>query len=510
MRSSTRAGVRKKIMVHEIIRAEHIQKMFDRNQVLLDAWLYVLEGQTVGIVGLDHSGKTTFMRILAGQLGFDGGDIYFEGAKISPSRRDILSGKVAYLGNENSLVDELSIADNLFVLKKNHIRDFIVHKKKIRENSEKLLKMVHVDARPGSPCGILEDNEKQRLEIAKVLAGGARLVILDCTGHTYNDQDIRELKELIRKSYEKGVSFLFIHSNLEYVMQLSDEIVVLKDGRSVRRLPKTMFDKQMIYKWMVGYEIKENSLYDRKKLPGAGEILRLTKVTSVRLKNISLEVKEGEIVGILSLSSRWNQEFIDILMGEAQIESGAIYRNGQAVNRQFLQDRGTVHNRTCFMHKANIKEELFENLSVSQNYVFLAQQKAAKTPLGILSRKIEMHLENEKMEDLGFSPDILKKQIEQLSNKELFELYIGEIKLFHPELLVLMNPTESSDVLLKEQIIGEIVKMAEDRIGILMISANFKEMSGICDRIIIVRKGTVNGIVERGDFSAVNMNLYLE
>ena len=162
------------------------------------------------------------------------------------------------------------------------------------------------------------------------------------------------------------------------------------------------------------------------------------------------------------------------------------------------------------MHKANIKEELFENLSVSQNYVFLAQQKAAKTPLGILSRKIEMHLENEKMEDLGFSPDILKKQIEQLSNKELFELYIGEIKLFHPELLVLMNPTESSDVLLKEQIIGEIVKMAEDRIGILMISANFKEMSGICDRIIIVRKGTVNGIVERGDFSAVNMNLYLE
>ena len=510
MRSSTRAGVRKKIMVHEIIRAEHIQKMFDRNQVLLDAWLYVLEGQTVGIVGLDHSGKTTFMRILAGQLGFDGGDIYFEGAKISPSRRDILSGKVAYLGNENSLVDELSIADNLFVLKKNHIRDFIVRKKKIRENSEKLLKMVHVDARPGSPCGILEDNEKQRLEIAKVLAGGARLVILDCTGHTYNDQDIRELKELIRKSYEKGVSFLFIHSNLEYVMQLSDEIVVLKDGRSVRRLPKTMFDKQMIYKWMVGYEIKENSLYDRKKLPGAGEILRLTKVTSVRLKNISLEVKEGEIVGILSLSSRWNQEFIDILMGEARIESGAIYRNGQAVNRQFLQDRGTVHNRTCFMHKANIKEELFENLSVSQNYVFLAQQKAAKTPLGILSRKIEMHLENEKMEDLGFSPDILKKQIEQLSNKELFELYIGEIKLFHPELLVLMNPTESSDVLLKEQIIGEIVKMAEDRIGILMISANFKEMSGICDRIIIVRKGTVNGIVERGDFSAVNMNLYLE
>ena len=93
------------------------------------------------------------------------------------------------------------------------------------------------------------------------------------------------------------------------------------------------------------------------------------------------------------------------------------------------------------MHKANIKEELFENLPVSQNYVFLAQQKAAKTPLGILSRKIEMHLENEKAEDLGFSPDILKKHVEQLTNKELFELYIGEIKLFHPELLVLMNPT---------------------------------------------------------------------
>ncbi|MBU9747177.1 ATP-binding cassette domain-containing protein [Lachnospiraceae bacterium ASD3451] len=497
-------------MVHEIIRAEHIQKMFDRNQVLMDAWLHVLEGQTVGIVGLDNSGKTTFMRILAGQLGFDGGDIYLEGVKIPSARRDILSGKVAYLGSENSLVDELSIADNLCVLKNHPIRDFIVRKKKIRENSEKILKRVHVDARPGSPCSILEDNEKQRLEIAKVLAGGARLVILDCTGHTYNDQDIRELKELICSSYEKGVAFIFIHSNLEYVMQLSDEILVLKDGRSVRRLPKNKFDKQLIYKWMVGYEIKENSLYDRKKLPDAKEILRLAEVTSDRLKQISLEVKEGEIVGILSLSSRWNQEFIDILMGEAQIESGGIYRNGQAVNRQFLRDRGTVRNRTCFMHKANIKEELFENLPVSQNYVFLAQQKAAKTPLGILSRKIEMHLENEKAEDLGFSPDILKKNVEQLTNKELFELYIGEIKLFHPELLVLMNPTENSDVLLKEQIIGEIVRMAEDGIGILMISANFKEMSAICDRIIIVRKGTVNGIVDRRDFSTVNMNLYLE
>lgn len=496
-------------MNREILRVERVTQSIGNVKILSDAWIHILEGETTGIAGLDNSGKTQFMKVIAGLSEYDSGNLFCRGIRVKKEDSKILRTSISYIGNESKIMDELSIIDNLFILKENKIKDFIVHYHHKKADCERILKEIHIEASWNSPCRILEDNEKQRLEIKKEIQQGSRLIILDCTGHVYGDHDIQELKLLMNQAKAEGISFIFINSNMEYMMELSDTIFVLKNGRTIRNLRKDKFEKQLLYTLMAGYYVDDNLKVRSQETAAGAEVLRLEQVSFGLVDEISLSVKKKEIVGILSLSSRWNSDFISVLMGNEKPQKGKIFRNGTQVGMKYLKNRSTPQNKTCFICKSDMRGELFSNLSIQQNYVFLAQLKAAGFPFGYLSRRVEGHLSQSDEQELGFPVEMLKKPVSSLTNKEQFRLLIGRLKLFRPELLIMLNPMENSDIILKKEIVRELGEMARENTGVLLISANYKEMSALCDKILFIRSGKIRGMVSRDDFELVNMNHYL-
>lgn len=494
----------------EVITAEKIRKEYGKRKVLSDAWLAVCEGETVSIAGLDGAGRTALMKIIAGVEEKDSGNLYFRGGSVVKGSLRCLRNKVAYITHASSLVNDLSIIDNLYIINRLKSKSWIVRYQNIKKSCQEILKELKIDQSYMQKCSILEDNEKQRLEIMKEIMAGAEVIILNSMRNIYSEQDLLLLKQMMEKMKERGISFIFVSNKLEYMTELSDTMFVMKNGRTVKEMKRTEFNKQLIYSFMSGYHIIDDPFEVNKKVLSKGaEVLRMERVQKGELKEVTLSVRESEIVGILSLSSRWTEDLMHVLMGNERAEAGNIYRNGKKAGQEYLKDRSTPRNKCCIIPQPNLEEEIYQNLSAQQNYILLAQQKTTYMPLGIVSRKIEHYLENTDIKELGFTSDIFHKPVRELTNRERFELVIGRIRLFHPEVLVINSPIEVADIYLKQQIIGDLIKMAEHGTGILITGANYKDLSVLCDRILFQRNGKITGSISRDEFPDVSLDYFL-
>lgn len=493
----------------ELLRAEKIKKTYDCREVLTDAWIHVEKGQIVGVAGLDGAGRTTLMRIIAGVEKMDSGNFYFQGKSIDTNNMALLNNKVAYITAENKLVDSLSIIDNLFVTNRTPSYSFVVNYKDIKDKCKKILCDIHVNRHINKKCSILEDNEKQRVAIVKEILKGAELIILDCTENVYSKQDILFLNELMQQSKKNGTSYIFVSNELEYLMQLSEVMFVLRGGRTVKEIRKGDYVKARIYSLMSGYKIDDRLHRIRNNLQIGEEVLRFVNVNKGMLKNIDMQVNKREIVGILSLSNRWTDELMNILLGNENITDGSIYRNKIKVNQRYLFNRGSLKNKSCIIPSPNLKSELYDNLTTWQNYILLAYQKVSFLSLGRINRKIEKYFNYISEDEIGFSKDIFSKSVAELSSKERFELIMGRIYIYKPDLMVLVSPIEVADIFLKKSVINILSRMAESGIGILIIGKNYEELTALCDRILVQNNGTFVKNIGYDEFSDIAIDDFL-
>jgi len=485
------------------LRIEGLTKSFFGVRVLDEISFDAHAGEVLGVVGENGSGKSTTMNILAGVLSRDSGSILFDGAPYSPrSRRESDAAGVAFIQQELNIFPNLSVAENLFLGRSPRLIEAlpIISRAKMRAQAHELLRAVDLDVNPSVPASHLSAGERQLLEIARGLSTDARAMIFDEPTTSLTRWESRRLFEIIGRLRERGVAIIYISHTLEDVLHLSDRIMVMRDGQLTMSALRADVTADSLVVAMVGRSIETLFPVRPPRPPVSSDALQIEGVGEPGVvDDITFRVGKGEIVGLAGLMGSGRSELAHILFGLDRHSSGTVRVDGQALLSGDLKAR--IAAGVAFLTEDRRNDGLMMDASVAQNLALAALPLFARRADGrIREKRLEDSIQalakrlNVKSGNLRSSP------VRTLSGGNQQKVVLGRWLLRDLALFILDEPTRGVDVGAKEEIYRLLAHMADSGMGILVISSEIEELTGLCDRILVMRRGRLQAEFNRAGF----------
>jgi ABC-type sugar transport system ATPase subunit len=484
----------------EILRLNNISKTFFNVYAVRDISFSVNEGEILSLIGENGAGKSTLMNIIGGMFPPDNGEMYWQGEPYVPQiALDAANRGIAFIHQELNLFNNLSVLDNI------HISNFetgplpVIRRRKLREKVTALLESVDLNISPDMAVERLSPGERQLVEIAKALSENPRLIIFDEPTTSLTTKETQKLFLLIKKLREQGIAIIYISHILADVEELSDRIVVLRDGSVTDAGKKETFTINRMIASMVGRDIKQ--MYPEQK-PAAEEtaLLEVKNLSQPRIvHNINFHVKAGEIVGIFGLMGSGRSELAQIIFGLEPFNEGQIFFQGSLMDRQ---DPITRIRGGCAYVTENRREEgLFMDFSVYENIRLTALRKYRNGAGIIDSRRLEEPVQKAISGLRIKSSDIRKHQVKGLSGGNQQKVVLAKWLLTNPSMMIIDEPTRGIDVGAKAEIYGILNELARNGTGILVISSELEEITGICGRILVMSRGEIVAEFDQDHFN---------
>jgi ribose transport system ATP-binding protein len=480
-----------------------LNKSFFGVQVLHDIGFELARGAVLGLVGENGSGKSTTMNILGGVLTSDSGRIELAGEEVAPANsREALALGVAFIHQELSLFPNLSVEENIFLdhFPRRMDRLPFIDRRTLREQAKKALELIDLHVSPATPVMRLPQGERQLVEIVKALTRQARLIIFDEPTTSLTARETERLFEIINRLRGQGISIIYISHILGDVLQLCDDIVVLRDGRVVGTGRRADFTIERLVTLMVGRTI--DRLFPERE-PGSGPHSAALSVRGVSqpgvVKDVSFDLRLGEVLGVSGLMGSGRSELARILFGLDPYSEGEI-RVGEA-RLAPLAPRQAMDKGLAFLTEDRRGEGLMMEASITDNIVlpslverssgFLHWLKPAA--LGGAARGVADRVRvNTKA--------IERTAVRTLSGGNQQKVVIAKWLLRAPTIFILDEPTRGIDVGAKYEVYKIINQMVAAGAAILLISSEIEELIGMADRIMVMGRGEVRGFFERADF----------
>ena len=491
-------------MNNEFLHLKGIGKSFAAVKVLENVNFSMNRGEILAIVGENGAGKSTLMNILGGVIKRDGGEMYIDGKKYEPlSPFDAQKHGIAFIHQELSLFTNMTVAENIFIedLPKNKILKTVDYRL-MRRVARESMKRLGEDINPDLPVGDLIMGKRQMVEIAKALAKDAKLIIFDEPTTSLSNKEKEKLFDIIRDLSAHNVSIIYISHILEDVFQLSNKIVVLRDGRVTGQDLTQNLTKEKVISLMVGREMTNLFPYVEKNT--GKTLLKVDKLSQGNIfKNVSLELKEGEVLGIFGLMGAGRSDFANAIFGVQKFDSGSISILDEEYHH--TDPRLCIRKGISYITENRREEGLLMKKSVKDNLV-LAYLKELSGTMDILNTKREDMVSDEAVNELRIKThDKRTQNVINLSGGNQQKVVIGKWILMNPKIFILDEPTKGVDVGAKYEIYTIINKLAEEGSGIIMISSEMEELIGVCDRILIMSKGQITGELDRKEFGMEKM-----
>ncbi len=485
-----------RIMGQTIVTFEGIGKRFFAVPVLRDICLSIEAGTVTGLVGENGAGKSTLMNLLGGVYRMEEGRMFLNGRPFAPANPAAAArAGIAFIHQELNLLANLSILDNLF------INSFpttagLIDRRKTRSLARDILSEVELDERPDTPVERLSPGQRQLVEIAKALGSGARILIFDEPTSSLTAKETRRLFDLIVKLRRQGKTLFYISHNLGDVLSLSDRIVVLRDGRIVADGPGRDFSIDSMITAMAGRKF-EQMYPPRRSNPGpmALEVRSLNESGIVR--DIDLNLRHGEILGLFGLMGSGRTELARILFGLDGFQAGTVEIHGR---KSILRGPASAIDHGMALVTENRREEgLLMDLPVGENLSFAALKRLARG-VWIDPKRIGLKV-RDLVERLRIKCDLEgRRPVRTLSGGNQQKVVIGKWLLTEPQILILDEPTRGVDVAAKYEIYQMIQDLAAQGTAVLCISSELEELMGVCDRIAVMSRGTIKGEFAREAF----------
>lgn len=488
----------------------NITKEFSGVRALSDVNLTVRKGEVHAICGENGAGKSTLMKVLSGvwPYGSYSGEVRIEGEPVSfKNIKDSEAAGVVIIHQELALSPYLSVAENIF-LGSEIQRGGIIDWDATNDRAALLLAEVGLDVDPSTLVMDLGVGKQQLVEIAKALSKDVKLLILDEPTAALNDDDSAHLLELMRKLQGREVTQVIISHKLKEIAEIADTVTVIRDGLTVGTAPmkgKGAIDENQIIKMMVGREL--SNLYPEHE-SNAGDVLFEVENWTVHhpinvdrqvVKDVSLNVRAGEIVGIAGLMGAGRTELAMSLFGRSYGTniSGTVKMHGKQVNTSTVT-------RAVAQGIAYVPEDrkgLGLNLiqDVRRNVTSAALSKLVKG--GVIDEGLEDDVVDEYTKSLRIKTPSSSTIVNSLSGGNQQKVVLAKWMYTEPELLILDEPTRGIDVGAKYEIYQIINQMADQGKGVLVISSELPELLGICDRIYTLNEGRLTGSFTREEAS---------
>lgn len=462
-------------------------------------------GEVHILLGENGAGKSTLVKMLSGINKPTSGKIIIEGKSydfLTP--KDSMDNHIAIIYQELSVVNELSIAENIFVGKlpqKKVAGMRIVDHKKMNEEAAKYMKEIGLNRSPSTLVQDISISEKQQVEIAKALAAQAKIIIMDEPTSSLSIEETEELFKIIEKLKKNGIGIIYISHKLKELKQIGDRVTVLKDGCYVNTVNVADIEVEDMIPMMVGRKIKnvypgKSKSYDENEI--AFEVKNLTRKDGTA-KNISFQVHKGEILGFAGLIGAGRSECMEGIFGAKPISSGEIYLHGKQ-----LKVKDTYHalKQGIAMVTENRRETgFFQNFEIWRETSVTMNLKRSEFGgfSGIVNEKRERQEAQKQADRLNTKCSGLDQMTVNLSGGNQQKVIIGKWLAVDSEVFIFDEPTKGIDVGAKSEIYDIMRSMADAGKAIIMVSSEMPELLSTCDRIVVFRNGEISGILNNED-----------
>ncbi|MBS3995148.1 MAG: sugar ABC transporter ATP-binding protein [Alkaliphilus sp.] len=481
-----------------ILDMNQISKSFPGVKALDNICLKVRKGTIHALMGENGAGKSTMMKVLFGIYTPDSGKMIFKGQELKltgPS--DALRNGISMIHQELSPVPHMTVAENIFLGKEpTRGKTGWIDKKKMNDDTKALLDGLGININPKAKMKDLSIAKIQMVEIATAVSYNADLIIMDEPTSAITEKEVDHLFRIIDNLKSKGVSIIYITHKMDEVFKISDDITVLRDGQFVGMLPAKNLNKDKLIEMMVGREIKQ---VFHKEEAEIGEVaLSVRNLTRKgKFKDVSFEVRKGEILGVSGLMGSGRTEVIESVFGIYPADSGEIYVHG---------NKATIHSpKDAIKYKLGLLTEdrklsgCFLPLSVKDNMITASIDSFITN--GYLNKKKINEKCKEQKDKLQVKTPSLDQLILYLSGGNQQKVLLARWLLNDPDILILDEPTRGIDVGAKAEIHKLMSQMAKEGKAIIMISSEMPEILGMSDRIVVMHEGKKMGELSREEAS---------
>ena len=477
-----------------ILQMKGISKAFPGVQALDSVDFDLYPGEVHVLVGENGAGKSTLMKILAGAYDRDAGEIIIDGEVQTRWGPAISRAKgMAMVYQEFTLVPYRSVMENIFLGQEKLRGGIFLDRAAMHKEAYALLESLGVPVDTHTPVIELSVAQQQMVEIAKALSLDARILVLDEPTSALTVRECEQLFDTIRRLKQRGVGIIYISHRLEEISVIGDRVTVLRDGRLIGTGQVADVTADEIVKMMVGREIKE--MFPRHYCEPGEVALRVEGLcTRDKLRDVTFEVRYGEIVGLFGLVGAGRTETARAIFGLDPYTAGTIELMGKRVHH--IDPPKAVDMGIGLLPENRKRDGLFPILPLKDNIVMAGLRKLF--PSGILSPRKERQKAKEYVEKLRVQPPDLERQVRYFSGGNQQKIVIGKWLAMGPKVLIFDEPTRGIDVGAKAEVHAFMDQLANEGNAILMISSELPEIMGMSDRIYVMYDGAIVAEFPRG------------
>lgn len=474
-----------------VLEARGVGKEFNGVWVLKDIDFDLREGEIHALVGENGAGKSTFIKMLSGVHQPSAGSIFMNGEKTSfQSVRESETMGIRTVHQEVNLVPYFSVYENIFIgaERKTRVAGLeIVDKKRMKKEAKEVIEGLGIDFNVNTSAQLLNASMKRIVEISKVLVHQPKVVVFDEPTTSLGEEERKRLLGIIKGLRDKGLSIIYISHNLEEIMEISDRITIFRDGRKIDTINKEEASNQKIITMMIGHETYNH--YNREDKYYNDDIyLDIKNLYTEKLKDINMQVRKGEIVGIAGVVGAGKTEIAKAIFGLDKTTQGSIKLHGKEYE---LTPQGAVENKIALVPEERQAEGLIPSYCISKNVTLTYLEKWCKS--GVINRKEEISTANDYINKLAIKCTGPHQIIKFLSGGNQQKAILSRWLNGNFDLGIFDEPTKGIDIKAKEDIYVLIENLAKEGKSILVLSSYLPELLSLCDRILVVHDGEIVG-----------------
>lgn len=486
-----------------ILQIQNLSKSFGPVKALRGVNFELRRGEIHAIAGENGAGKSTLMNIIDGILQPNSGTILLDGKPVKITSPTVAQQMgIGFVHQEIALCPDVSIAENIFMAKTNVSASRLMDYKKLERDAREVFQQLS-DISPSVLVKDLSISNQQLVEIAKALTLDCRILILDEPTAALTEAEAQTLFKIMRDLADRGISIIYISHRMVEIFDNCDRVSVFRDGQYITTQIVAEIDPSDVVNAMVGRVI--DNLYPEKQTNSEKsdqmtlEVKNLTEET--RFRDISFALKKGEILGFAGLIGAGRSE---IAKGVCQLEgrvTGEVWLNGEKQTLRSYQD--SIEAGMVYLSEDRKGDGLFLDMSIASNVSALKIEQVAKGGL--------IHSTSEKAQAEGLGKKLklkcgsLSDAVSSLSGGNQQKVAIAKMLSVNPRLIFLDEPTRGVDVGAKSEIHRILRELARDGVGIVVISSELPELIGICDRVLVVREGSISGEVSGDEMTEENI-----
>ena len=474
-----------------------VSKSFPGVKALDNVQLALRPGTVHALMGENGAGKSTLMKCLFGIYKMDAGEIYIDGEKVEiTSPDDAMDKGIAMVHQELQPVPARSVAENLYLGRfptKNFGPIKVIDHKKMYEDTEMWLKEVKMDFDPKALLGTLSIGQMQSVEIAKAVSHQAKVVIFDEPTSSLSDNEVEALFRIMNDLRDKGVAMVYISHKMDEIKRISDDITIMRDGTYVGTWRTEDLTTDEIITKMVGREL--TNVYPEHKAEIGDVVMEVKNLTSINpksFKDVSFNIRKGEILGFGGLVGAQRTELVEGIFGIRNVESGEVIINGK--NVKIKHPIEAMNAGIGLITEDRRGSGIFGCLSIKDNVGVSIYNKYLKAKMVLDHKKINKVVDDS-IQMLSIKTPSMKQHISNLSGGNQQKVIIARWLANDPDILIMDEPTRGIDVGAKHEIYEIMNDLAAQGKAIIMISSEMPELIGMSDRICVMCNGKLTGVI---------------